>query len=310
MAHPSIPQLRAFVAVAASGHFGEAADELGITQPAVSAALRGLERLLGAQLVERSARGALLTPLGAALLVPAKQVLAGLDELVGESRRAGRPHTGPLRLGMIPTVAPYLLPTALRACSQRFPDLEPEVTEDRTASLVSRLLSGSLDVAVLALPLEADGLVAQPLYFEELVLLLPVAHRLAGRSDVPLGELSSLDVLLLEEGHCLRDQAIDVCRQAGTLGRTAHAASLSTLSQLVSAGLGVTLLPASAVAVEAREGLATARFAARPPPGRHLALAHRATSTRRDEHAELAGVLREAMVAAGAPVVVSTVEPA
>ncbi|HTX01497.1 MAG TPA: hydrogen peroxide-inducible genes activator [Acidimicrobiales bacterium] len=305
MEQPSIPQLRAFTAVAASGHFGDAADELGITQPAVSSAVRGLERLLGAELFERSKAGALLTPLGSALIVPARQVLAGLDELVAESRRAGRPHSGPLRLGVIPTVAPYLLPTALRAFGESFPDLEPEVVEDRTASLVAGLAGGDLDVAVLALPLDDSALVPLPLYSEELILLLPAGHHLAGRDDVPLAELARLDVLLLEEGHCLRDQAVDVCRAAGALGRTARAASLSTLSQLVAAGLGVTLLPASAVPVEVRDGLSTARFAARPAPSRRLALVVRATSTRRAEYGALAGALREALTQAGAPVSVA-----
>ena len=294
MAGPSLAQLRAFVALARTRRFGDAADDLGVTQPAVSAALHALEGQLGGQLVERSPRGVLLTPLGASLLPSAERVLASLDELLAEGRRAGRPHSGPLRLGVIPTIAPYLLPTLLGDLRQSFPELAPEVTEGQTRLLLEGLAAGELDLLVLALPTGRPEVRELPLYWEEFLLLVPADHELAGRSELPLATLAGLEVLLLEEGHCLRDQAVDVCRLAGASGRTARAASLTTLSQLVAARLGVTLLPASAVPVEVGEGLATARFGGSPRPGRRVGLVQRASTPRAGEHEELARSLRAA----------------
>ena len=294
MHEPSIPQLRAFVAVARERHFGVAAGDLNVTQPAVSAALRSLERNLGTRLVERSARGVLLTPAGEALLPAAAQVLAALDELVSEAARGGRPHAGPLRIGVIPTVAPYLLPSLLATLGREFPDLLPDVREDQTRHLLDALSDGSVDVLVLALPAERPDVIELPLYWEEFVLLVPASDPVAG-DTVPVSSLARFEILLLEEGHCLRDQTLDVCRQAGTLGRTAQAASLTTLSQLVAAELGVTLLPASAVPVEVRGSLATARFADDPPPGRRVGLVHRASSARAGEYVDIARSLRAAL---------------
>lgn len=310
MAEPSIAQLRTFVAVAREGHFGIAAAVLGVTQPAVSATLRTLEDHLGGRLVERTAKGVLLTPLGAALLPRAEQVLGCLDELVSDARRAGRPLCGPLRLGVIPTAAPYLLPTLLAALAAEFPELSPEITEAQTKSLLDALGEGTCDVALLALPTGRADVVELPLFWEEFLLLVSGKSELANRRDLPLSALAELDVLLLEEGHCLRDQAVDVCRQAGASGRTARAGSLTTLAQLVAAGMGSTLLPASAVPVEVRGELATARFAASPRPGRQLGLVHRATSTRAEEFATIASALRRALAAAGLPVEVAPAEVA
>lgn len=307
MSEPSLAQLRAFVAVARERHFGIAAGELGVTQPAVSAALRALEANVGGRLVERSARGVLLTPLGAALLPGAEQVLAALDDFVADGVRAGRPHAGPLRLGVIPTIAPYLLPTLLAALHREFPAIVPEVREGQTRHLLDGLLEGALDLLVLALPAGRADVVEVPLYSEEFVLLVPEGDPAAG-CTLAVSDLTSFDVLLLEEGHCLRDQTLDVCRQAGTSGRTAQAASLTTLSQLVAAGLGVTLLPASAVPVEVRGTLATACFSDTPAPGRAVGLVHRPTSTRAKEYAELAARLRMAIGAAGLPVHVGGAE--
>ncbi|MCU1491377.1 MAG: LysR family transcriptional regulator [Acidimicrobiaceae bacterium] len=316
MAQPTVVQLRAFVTVAREGHFGDAADELGISQPAVSAALRALEANLGGEVVERTPRGTLLTTFGRALLPSAERVLAALDELGADAARAGRPHHGPLRLGVIPTVAPYVLPTLLTTISSDFPELQPEVREQQTAALLTSLAEGSLDVAVLALPSEDSSLRELPLYWEEFVLLVPGDSPVAGARRLPLSTLSGLEVLLLEEGHCLRDQTMDVCRQAGAVGQTARATSLTTLSQLVAAHLGVTLLPATAVPVEVRGSLATASFAGTKPsavlggnagrllPGRRIGLVHRASSGRAAEHEELAEALRVGIAAAGLPVTV------
>ena len=305
MTDPTVVQLRAFAAVAHQRHFGAAADELSVTQPAVSAAIASLETSLGAKLFERTPRGVILTALGEQLLPLAHHALAALNDLVADAGRSGQVHHGPLRLGVIPTVAPYLLPTILDAFGTRFPALVPEVTEAMTRTLVKALESGSLDLLVMALPCEKAETIELPLYWEEFVLLVHEEHRLAGARGLPTTTLQGLEVLLLEEGHCMRDQTIDVCRQAGAaVGQAAKMASLTTVSQLVAAGIGVTLLPASAVPVEVRGPLSTARFGGSPLPGRRVGMVHRRSSTRAGEYAELAEALREAIKSAGLPVLV------
>jgi LysR family hydrogen peroxide-inducible transcriptional activator len=185
----------------------------------------------------------------------------------------------------------------------------PEVTEATTRTLLAALESGSLDLLVIALPSGKAEAVELPLYWEEFVLLVHEEHRLAGARGLPTTTLRELDVLLLEEGHCMRDQTIDVCRQAGaTVGQGAKMASLTTVSQLVAARLGVTLLPASAVPVEVRGPLSTARFRGSPLPGRRVGMAYRRSSTRAGEYGELAEVLRRAITSAGLPVVVEQAE--
>jgi LysR family hydrogen peroxide-inducible transcriptional activator len=309
MTDPTVVQLRAFAAVAHQRHFGAAADDLAVTQPAVSAAVAALEASLGARLFERTPRGVMLTALGEQLLPMAHHTLAALNDLVSDAGRSGQTHHGPLRLGVIPTVAPYLLPTILEAFGARFPDLVPEITEATTRTILAALEDGSLDLLVMALPSDRAETVELPLYWEEFVLLVHEEHRLAGARDLPTTTLQGLDVLLLEEGHCMRDQTIDLCRQAGaTVGKGAKMGSLTTVSQLVAAKLGVTLLPASAVPVEVRGPLSTARFGGSPLPGRRVGMVHRRSSTRADEYGELADVLRVAITAAGLPVVLEQAE--
>ncbi len=305
MTDPTVVQLRAFAAVAHERHFGAAADNLSVTQPAVSAAIASLETSLGAKLFERTGKGVILTALGEQLLPLAHHALSALSDLVADAERSGKAHHGPLRLGVIPTVAPYLLPTILEAFATDFPALVPEVTEAMTRTLLAALESGSLDLVVMALPSGRADLVELPVYWEEFVLLVRDEHSLAGALGLPTTTLQGLDVLLLEEGHCMRDQTIDVCRQAGAaVGQAVKMASLTTLSQLVAAGLGVTLLPASAVPVEVRGRLATAHFAGSPLPGRHVGMVHRRSSARAGEYAELAEVLRGAITSGGLPVVI------
>ena len=305
MTDPTVVQLRAFAAVARHRHFGAAADELGVTQPAVSAAVASLEASLRTKLFERTPKGVALTALGAQLLPLAHHALAALNDLVADAGRSGQVHHGPLRLGVIPTVAPYLLPTLLESFATRFPALVPEITESTTRSLLDALEAGSLDLLVIALPSEKAEVVELPIYSEEFVLLVREDHRLAGAEDLPISALQGLEVLLLEEGHCMRDQTIDLCRRAGAaIGQATKMGSLTTVSQLVAAGLGVTLLPASAVPVEVRGPLGTARFGGSPLPGRRVGMVHRRTSTRTAEYAELAEVLRQAIVSAGLPVLV------
>ncbi len=305
MTDPTVVQLRAFAAVARERHFGAAADDLSVTQPAVSAAIAALEASLGAKLFERTPKSVILTALGEQLLPLAHHALAALNDLVADAGRSGQAHHGPLRLGVIPTVAPYLLPTILATFGRRFPALVPEVTEATTRSLRAALESGDLDLLVMAVPDGKAETVELPLYWEEFVLLVHEDHDLAGARDIPTTALRGLDVILLEEGHCMRDQVTDLCQQAGAaVGTAAKMASLTTVSQLVAARLGVTLLPASAVPVEVRGPLSTAHFGGSPLPGRRVGIVHRRSSTRAGEYAELAKALRQAITSAGLGVLV------
>ncbi|MFE5485946.1 hydrogen peroxide-inducible genes activator [Streptomyces sp. NPDC056527] len=296
---PSLSQLRAFVAVAEQLHFRDAAAAIGMSQPALSGAVSALEEALGVQLLERTTRRVLLSPAGERLAVRAKAVLDAVAELMEEAEAAQAPFTGVLRLGVIPTVAPYLLPTVLSLVHRRYPELDLQVHEEQTSSLLEGLAAGRLDLLLLAVPLGVPGVSELPLFDEDFVLVAPEGHPLAGRDDIPREALKELNLLLLDEGHCLRDQALDICREAGrTEGApvTTTAAGLSTLVQLVAGGLGVTLLPRTAVKVETARNTAlfTGSFA-EPAPSRQVALAMRAGAARQAEFEELAEALRGAL---------------
>ncbi|MDQ0992813.1 LysR substrate-binding domain-containing protein [Streptomyces sp. V3I7] len=307
---PSLAQLRAFAAVAEHLHFRDAAAAIGMSQPALSGAVSALEETLGVTLLERTTRKVLLSPAGERLAVRAKAVLDAVGALMEEADAVRAPFTGALRLGVIPTVAPYLLPAVLRLVHDRYPDLDLQVYEEQTASLLDGLAAGRLDLLLLAVSSEAPdgpgrgpaaglpGVVELPLYDEDFVLATPLGHPLGGCEGVPRGALKGLDLLLLDEGHCLRDQALDICREAGRADApvTTTAAGLSTLVQLVAGGLGCTLLPRTALEVETARGsrLCTASFAT-PAPSRRIALAMRTGAARAAEYHELASALRESL---------------
>ncbi|MEH6376764.1 LysR substrate-binding domain-containing protein [Streptomyces sp. KLMMK] len=296
---PSLAQLRAFVAVAEHLHFRDAATALGMSQPALSGAVSALEDILDVQLLERTTRKVLLSPAGERLATRARTVLDAVAALMEEADAARAPFTGVLRLGVIPTVAPYLLPTVLRLVHDSYPDLDLQVHEEQTSSLLDGLTQGRLDLLLLAVPLGAPGVSEIPLFDEDFVLVTPRDHWLAERGDIPREALRELELLLLDEGHCLRDQALDICREAGrTTGAavTTSAAGLSTLVQLVGGGMGVTLLPRTALRVETErnEQLATGHFAD-PVPSRRIALAMRTGAARQGEFEQFAAALRTAM---------------
>ncbi|MFG2954612.1 LysR substrate-binding domain-containing protein [Streptomyces sp. NPDC048291] len=295
---PSLAQLRAFCAVAEHLHFRDAAAAIGMSQPALSGAVAALEETLGVTLLERTTRKVLLSPAGARLAVRAKAVLAEVQALLAEAEAVRAPFTGALRLGVIPTVAPYLLPTVLGLVHDRYPDLDLQVHEEQTASLLDGLAAGRLDLLLLAVPLGIPGVVELPLFDEDFVLVTPLGHPLGGRIGIAREALKELNLLLLDEGHCLRDQALDICREAGRedVAVTTTAAGLATLVQLVAGGLGCTLLPHTAVRVETSrsEQLLTGSFA-EPAPSRRVALAMRAGAARGAEYRELAAALREAL---------------
>ncbi|MFK4223731.1 LysR substrate-binding domain-containing protein [Streptomyces sp. NPDC019890] len=296
---PTLAQLRAFAAVAEHLHFRDAAAAIGMSQPALSGAVSALEDVLGVQLLERTTRKVLLSPAGERLAVRARAVLDAVGELMEEAEAVRAPFTGVLRLGVIPTVAPYLLPTVLRLVHEKYPDLDLQVHEEQTSSLLDGLAGGRLDLLLLAVPLGVPFVTELPLFDEDFVLVTPEDHWLGGRQDIPREALKELHLLLLDEGHCLRDQALDICREAGRADGaavTTTAAGLSTLVQLVAGGLGVTLLPRTAVQVETgrNDRLVTGYFAD-PAPTRRIALAMRAGAARQGEFEEFAEALRDAM---------------
>ncbi|MFV3115366.1 hydrogen peroxide-inducible genes activator [Gordonia amicalis] len=299
---PTVAGLRAFVALAQRRHFGAAATDLGVSQPSLSQALSALEAGLGVTLVERTTRRVLLTPDGEELLPRAIAAVDAVDEFTAAAAGAGRPLHGTIRLGVIPTVAPYVLPAVLRGLGERLPDLRPRVVEEQTARLVEQLRGGTLDVALLALPLDIPGIVEVPLYTEDFVLALPAGHALAGKRRVDPSALADLPLLLLDEGHCLRDQALEVCALAGVrpdLGQT-RAASLTTAVHCVVGGLGVTLIPQTAVASETASGdLAIATFAS-PRPGRRIGLAFRRSARHDESYRELGSIIGELVAETGA----------
>ncbi|EFH31095.1 LOW QUALITY PROTEIN: LysR family transcriptional regulator, partial [Streptomyces pristinaespiralis ATCC 25486] len=289
---PSLAQLRAFAAVAEHLHFRDAAAGIGMSQPALSGAVSALEEALGVQLLERTTRKVLLSPAGERLAVRARAVLEAVGALMDEAEAVRAPFTGVLRLGVIPTVAPYLLPTVLKLVHERYPELDLQVHEEQTSSLLEGLGAGRLDLLLLAVPLGVPGVTELPLFDEDFVLVTPEDHWLGGRQDIPREALRELHLLLLDEGHCLRDQALDICREAGrTEGApvTTTAAGLATLVQLVAGGLGVTLLPRTAVDVETgRAGRLQTGWFADPAPSRRIALAMRSGAARGGEFEEFA----------------------
>jgi LysR family hydrogen peroxide-inducible transcriptional activator len=293
---PTIAGLRAFVAVAERQHFSSAATTLGVSQSTLSQALAALEAGLGNQLIERSTRRVFLTREGTQLLPHAQAVVEAVDAFTSAAAGASDPLQAGVRLGMIPTVAPYVLPTVLAGLAEQLPSLTLRVIEDQTERLLRLLREGALDAALIALPasgLQAVGMSAVPIYDEDFVLALPPGHPLSGKRRVPATALADLPLLLLDEGHCLRDQALDVCHKAGVRAELANtrAASLATAVQCVTGGLGVTLIPQSAVPVEAaRSRLGLAQFAA-PRPGRRIGLVFRSSSGRDESYRRLAAMI-------------------
>ncbi len=297
---PTIAQLRTFVTVAEQKHFVSAANKLGISQPSLSQALAALESGLGIQLIERSTRRVIVTPIGEQLLPFAKATLEAADAFVAHSRGAGGELAGPLNIGIIPTVAPYILPTLLTLIAEEFPELEPRIVENQTESLLQRLRDGHIDVAVLATPTGATGVTEIPLYDEAFAIVTNPDNPLAGRGDLTLDALRDLELLLLDDGHCLRDQIVELCqlaevdRSPGAQSAT-RAASLTTVVQLVVAGLGSTLVPMSAVATEcARPGIAVSAFADGVEAKRTVGLVMRSSSRRQQEFARLGELITRA----------------
>lgn len=291
----NLRDLRYLVAVADHLHFGRAAEACFVTQPTLSTQLKKLEQELGVVLVERNPRQVLLTPPGELVVERARSMLAEADDIRAIARRAQDPESGTLRLGIFPTLAPYLLPHVVHSVHDRFPNLELLLVEEKTDVILHRLRQGELDAAVLALPVADDGLHVESLFTEDFLLAVPASHPMAAsEAPVDVSVLATLDLLLLEEGHCLRDQALEVCRLSGAAERRGfRASSLETLRQMVGAGVGATLLPELAVRppVPPSPDIALLRFAD-PAPSRHVAMFWRPSSIYQDLLPHLATIFR------------------
>lgn len=290
---PTLAQLRTFVTIAENKHFGTAAAKLNISQPSLSQALVALEAGLDVQLIERSTRRVIVTAAGESLLPYAKATLDAADAFIAHAQGASGTLSGPLTLGVIPTIAPYILPGLIASVKDDYPDLDLRIVEDQTKYLIQALRDGQLDCAVMALPSETPGLIEVPLYSENFVMVVPEDHAFAQRTDLQLINLRDVDLLLLEDGHCLHDQVVNLCRQvevnpeSSPMGET-RAASLTTVIQLVSAGMGAALVPESALSIETnRPGLSVATFGRGVTASRQVGIVFRGSSSRADEYQKL-----------------------
>lgn len=284
-------QLRYFDALARIGHFRRAAEACAISQPALSMQIKELEEALGTVLIERGARAVRLTEFGEAIAARVRDILRSVDEL-SDFARASRDHlAGRLRIGMIPTIAPYLLPAVIGNLTRTHPELEMQVREALTSKLLRELSEGRLDAAIVALPVSEPALTEIPLFSESFLLVRPRADD--GLPVPPPDKLREMKLLLLEEGHCFRDQALSFCKAEPRPRELLDANSLSTLVQLVAAGMGVTLIPEMALAVETRSAsVSVARFED-PQPSRSVGIIWRKSNPLASQLQRLSDVVRQ-----------------
>ena len=291
----NLRDLKYLVALADLRHFGKAADACFVSQPTLSTQIRKLEEELGVTLVERAPRKVMLTAAGQDVVQRARRIIADVDEMKEAARRSKDPEAGSLRLGVFPTLGPYLLPHVVPQLRKRFPQLELLLVEEKSDVLIQRLREGKLDAALLALPIHDDQLHAEFLFEEPFVLAVPENHPLSRRDALTLDELAEQRLLLLEDGHCLREQALDVCRLSGAHERTEfRATSLETLRQMVAANVGVTLLPTLAIKppVARSDNIHLLRFAD-SHPSRSIAMVWRRSSAMAGFLARLARVFAD-----------------
>ena len=286
--------LRYFEALARHGHFGRAAEACAISQPALSVQIKELEEILGASLVERGAREIRLTGLGEAFAARVRDILRSVDELGDLARASQSRLVGRLRIGVIPTIAPYLLPRLVQQLTARYPELDIRPREAVTQRLIADLSDGELDTAIVALPVSEPSLSEVALFDEEFVLVRPAGD---APKPVPKPEhLSEMKLLLLEEGHCFRDQALSFCNMSPSVPRDLmQASSLATLVQMVGAGIGVTLIPEMAVPIETRSSAVSVARLPRPRPTRTVGMIWRKTNPLAPQLTEIAGIFRDAL---------------
>jgi len=303
----TLKQLRYLAALSEHRHFCMAAEACAVTQPALSMQIRDLEKELGITLVERRPGDVILTETGAEAVSRAGRVLAAARDLTEFARHSGRLLTGRLRLGVIPTVAPYVLPQILPALQQRFPDLRVELRETHTRNLMDELARGGLDAVLLALPVDEGDVETLPLFDDPFLLAMPAGDPRNNKARLDAGDIDPDRLILLEEGHCLRDQALAFCgtvrqdRPAG-LGAT----SLATVMQMVANGYGVTLIPKIALSVEVRDERVRVQRFRDPEPARQIGLAWRRTSPRKADFVALGQIVTETL---GAKRAVASMRP-
>jgi LysR family hydrogen peroxide-inducible transcriptional activator len=294
-----VRQLRYFVTLEQLAHFGRAAEACCVSQSAFSVAIRDLERLLGARLVERTNRKVTITPAGREIATQARLCLRDLEGLVDLARERSRPLAGPLRLGAIPTIAPFLLPAALPRLRRRFPDLQLYIREGLTEALLDELSQGTLDLVLLALPHPLHQVETMPLFRDRFLLAARADTRLVDPQRFSVSQLPPESVLLLEEGHCLREHALAACRlrNSSKVGRFA-ATSLHTLLEMVDGDLGITFVPEMAVGSGLLRHTRIRTWPLKDESYREIALAWRQSSAHAAEYRELGEVLRGSRTAA------------
>jgi len=283
MADLKLKDLRYLVAVADTRHFGRAAERTFVSQPTLSAQLKKLEEYLGVQLIERAPKRVSLTPAGEEIVERARRIVEASEEIVELAKGHSDPLAGRLKLALLPTIGPYLLPVVAGKLRRQLPRLELMLYEYQTDVMLEKLHSGEIDVGILALPVNMDGLDSRELYKEPFTVALPSNHRLSARSSIKLSDLHGETLLLLEDGHCLRDQALDICSSTGIQEKQDfRATSLETLRQMVAAGVGITLIPelAGRGAYGAARGVTIKPFV-KPIPTRTIGAVWRKSSARR-----------------------------
>jgi LysR family hydrogen peroxide-inducible transcriptional activator len=284
MADLKLKDLRYLVAVADTRHFGRAAERSFVSQPTLSAQLKKLEEYLGVQLIERAPKRVSLTAAGEEIVERARRILEASDEIVELAKGHRDPLAGRLKLALLPTIGPYLLPNVAARLRKQLPRLELMLYEYQTDPMLEKLHSGEIDVGILALPVQSDGLDSYELYKEPFTVALPAGHKLAARQSIRVEDLAHETLLLLEDGHCLRDQALDICSSADVHEKQDfRATSLETLRQMVAAGVGITLLPelAGRGAYGNARGVAIKPFV-KPVPSRTIGAVWRKSSARRE----------------------------
>jgi LysR family hydrogen peroxide-inducible transcriptional activator len=301
----NLRDLRYIIAVAELGHFGRAAVACCVSQPTLSGQILKLEEELGVAIFERVGKRVRPTPVGEQILVHARRAVGAAGDISSTARASRDPLAGAIRLGVIPTVAPYLMPYALPAAAEHMPRAPLIIVEDLTGRLVPALLGGDLDAAIIATDPENDRLSEISLYVEPFFLVMPTCHALAARADIAIGDIDPTSLLLLTDGHCLRDQALEVCGQAAPPQGAAdvRATSLETLLQLTAANYGMTLAPGLAVAGLRDDG----RLLAKPIVGGHasrrIRLAYRRDMPREQAIAALGGAIRAGLAHVGGNVI-------
>ena len=293
----NLRDLKYLVALADAGHFGRAAEKSHVSQPTLSAQIKKLEEQLGVQLVERRPRKVTLTDVGARVVARARRILQDADDISELARESRDPLAGALKVAFIPTLGPYLLPLVTPGIRKQLPKLQLLLYEYQTGSLLERLRGGELDLGVLALGVDVSGLEVLPLHEEAFTLAVPAGHRLAKKSAVRPDDLAGETLLLLEDGHCLRDQALDVCSRIDVReAEDFRATSLETLRQMVVAGLGVTLLPELATQGPFAQAKNVAiRPFVKPAPRRTIGAVWRRSSTRAPAIAAVCDALKKAL---------------